>query len=726
MTKRAFKLNIPKVTVFSFFLLVFHGLYAQEGNIWHFGKNAGLDFNTTPPTPITGSINTAEGCAAISDKNGNLLFSTDGSNVYDKLGSVMPNGSGLLGNPSSTQAAVIVPKPGSYVSSQSRPSSFYVFTVDYNFGTNGIRYSEINMNLNGGLGDVLIVNKNTHIIDTTTTEKIAIAKHANDCDYWVICKPVNTNDFHSYLVSSTGVSPSPVISSPGPNIPASLGYISVSPDNSMISLVSTNPKVLYVYDFDDNTGMLSTKFFENDPTGNRPYGVEFSPNSRYIYITGFNTPINNNIYQYDLTTSNNAAFIASKTIAGTTTNSGSANRTLGALKLGPDNKIYVALPDTSRLGVINNPNNPGLTCNYVDYQQALTNKSVLGLTTFPNFHVVPKPNIEDSVYSGSNHCVNDTILFYLDDTSQVYDYEWFISNTSFPSVIIASDTTPTISHAFQSGEDYLIKAIIQRKCYTDTIIDTVSINNPSPILITSSPNDTVCFGSQITLTATNSSNYTWNNGVSNGMPFNVFSTNTYTVIGVDTNGCSDTNFIAVSVIPQPLTAEAGADEKTCKKTFTLAANQPTNPGESGIWTSNSNATINTPNDPNTIVSGLSLGENTFIWTIKNEWCPPNTDTVIINVENCEPDLIIPNVFTPNGDEMNDRFTIGTTNISFLSCDIYNRWGQKIYTWNGINGFWDGRTTSGTEIPDGTYFYIIQAKGLNGEEYFRKGVFSLIR
>ncbi|MGE0562475.1 MAG: gliding motility-associated C-terminal domain-containing protein [Flavobacteriales bacterium] len=50
----------------------------------------------------------------------------------------------------------------------------------------------------------------------------------------------------------------------------------------------------------------------------------------------------------------------------------------------------------------------------------------------------------------------------------------------------------------------------------------------------------------------------------------------------------------------------------------------------------------------------------------------------------------------------------------------------MFEWKHVKGYWDGRTQSGSEAPDGTYFYIIKAKGLDGEEYFKKGGFSLIR
>jgi len=67
-----------------------------------------------------------------------------------------------------------------------------------------------------------------------------------------------------------------------------------------------------------------------------------------------------------------------------------------------------------------------------------------------------------------------------------------------------------------------------------------------------------------------------------------------------------------------------------------------------------------------------------------------------------------------------------TNLESVEGEIFNRWGQKMFGWDGVRGYWDGRTQSGSESPDGTYFYIIKAKGMDGVEYLKKGGFSLIR
>ena len=189
-------------------VLVHFSISAQaEASKWYFGINAGLDFSTGNPIALTnGELVTDEGCATISENNGDLLFYTDGITVWDKQHNIMPNGTGLTGDSSSTQSAIIVPKPGDV-------SIFYIFTVDDLAGPNGLRYSEVNMTLNGGNGD--ITNQKNIELNAFTTEKISAVKHANGIDFWVVTHDWNNNNFLSYQVTTAGVNIVPVISSVG-------------------------------------------------------------------------------------------------------------------------------------------------------------------------------------------------------------------------------------------------------------------------------------------------------------------------------------------------------------------------------------------------------------------------------------------------------------------------------------------------------------------------------
>ncbi|MGL4364885.1 MAG: hypothetical protein ACRCSB_06765, partial [Bacteroidales bacterium] len=151
-------MNIIKITCILFFLnalgLLVWGQTAGVATVWHFGRNAGIDFSTGTAVAIQGPFITNEGVAAISTANGNLLFSTDGVKIYDKNLVAMQNGADLLGDISSTQSGVIVPNPAN-------PQQYYVFTTGAEVGVNagsvydGVAYSLVDMGLNNGLGAVV-------------------------------------------------------------------------------------------------------------------------------------------------------------------------------------------------------------------------------------------------------------------------------------------------------------------------------------------------------------------------------------------------------------------------------------------------------------------------------------------------------------------------------------------------------------------------------------------
>ncbi|NQY11173.1 MAG: gliding motility-associated C-terminal domain-containing protein, partial [Flavobacteriales bacterium] len=112
-------------------------------------------------------------------------------------------------------------------------------------------------------------------------------------------------------------------------------------------------------------------------------------------------------------------------------------------------------------------------------------------------------------------------------------------------------------------------------------------------------------------------------------------------------------------------------------------------------------------------------------TSRDGYCM-DTDTMFIVVE-AGSFLAIPDVFTPNGDDINDKFMVTYINICDLNGRIFNRWGEKLYEWNGVETGWDGRTLSGEEVPDGVYFFLIDAYGCDETEYLgNKGSVTIIR
>lgn len=90
------------------------------------------------------------------------------------------------------------------------------------------------------------------------------------------------------------------------------------------------------------------------------------------------------------------------------------------------------------------------------------------------------------------------------------------------------------------------------------------------------------------------------------------------------------------------------------------------------------------------------------------------------------ELEVPNVFSPNGDGRNESFRVKGKGIERLKGRVYNRWGQKIYAWQGVSEGWDGRTSAGNKVPEGTYFFDIRAYAQDGTLYQREGSVTLVR
>ena len=88
-------------------------------------------------------------------------------------------------------------------------------------------------------------------------------------------------------------------------------------------------------------------------------------------------------------------------------------------------------------------------------------------------------------------------------------------------------------------------------------------------------------------------------------------------------------------------------------------------------------------------------------------------------------LAVPNVFTPNGDGVNDEFRVAYRSIASFSCAVFNRWQHQVYSSSDPARGWDGRI-NGKQAPEGAYYYIIEAVGTDGVSYKRKGAVNLLR
>lgn len=373
----------------------------KENNIWYFGNKAGLDFNSGTPVNLTdGEIVTTEGCATISNSSGQLLFYTDGITVYNRNHTIMPNGSGLKGHPSSTQSAVIVPKPNSN-------TIYYIFTTTHRAESDGIRFSEVDISLDGGLGDVT-TNKNIPLY-TPTCEKICAVKDNTTGNYWVVTHGFENNAFLAFKIDATGVTTAPVISNSGSIIGSvnvfeifnAQGYLKFSPNGSKLVCVNTYIAV-ELFDFNLQTGLIDNAVTVNSFGQNRfGYGGEFSPSGNLLYVTSSLNPSSNQsrVYQYNLLSSNIAA---SEIQVNTSTVNG-----IGALQLASNCKIYgansSAVLGNNSLYVINNPDILGVNCSLQSSNVVLSGRCSIGLPQFIEYSVCKNRTINnDDVCLGSS------------------------------------------------------------------------------------------------------------------------------------------------------------------------------------------------------------------------------------------------------------------------------------------------------------------------------------
>ncbi len=326
-------------------------IFAQEleNSKWYFGNQAALDFNNPPnftPTSISGSVmNTVEGCASVSDSNGNLLFYTDGDKVWGSNHNQMTNGFDIGGDHSSTQSAVIVPHPTDC-------NIYYIFTSNGSTGTSGsgFYYSTVNI----ASGQVTSKKQSLYYtgksglsnLNTSTSEKLTSYYDSSNNEIWIVL--FHSNKVFSYKVDTNGISPGVNDTAVYKTIAVGvvfddIGSMKISPDGSKLAITNGTSSTV-IYDF--NLGVVTN----GTEVQGLPYayGVEFSPNSDFIYSSN-----SAGISQLDI--SNN--------LNGTSNLISSGN--FGLLQLGINDKIYAARDGSSYLGVINNPNSTGTATNFV-------------------------------------------------------------------------------------------------------------------------------------------------------------------------------------------------------------------------------------------------------------------------------------------------------------------------------------------------------------------------
>lgn len=342
---------------------------------WHFGCNAGLSFREDGIKLIPSSIKSREGTASISSKKGNLLFYTDGRTIYNSRNKVTVEG--LYGHSSSTTSVIAMPVP------DRNEDEYWIFTNDMGLNNRGLNYYRYSVSKERIIeGPVRILSNQT--------EKMAALRPCEIKDYWLVAQDRN-GSLHTWSVGEkVAKSKAPAVETGKLSNRETISYLKFSENGSW--LVNALPNSysrrlggkVNIYQYSSRSGEITNPDspivldFNHDEQGNYvgfPYGVEFSPFGRFLYVSVVTNDRRGReggeLYQYDMYAKN---VNASRTLIA---QASSSSMQFGSLLLGPDGRIYMAIEAANEsssscpcyqaypyLGVIETPDSKGTFCGF--------------------------------------------------------------------------------------------------------------------------------------------------------------------------------------------------------------------------------------------------------------------------------------------------------------------------------------------------------------------------
>lgn len=353
------------------------------------------------------------------------------------------------------------------------------------------------------------------------------------------------------------------------------------------------------------------------------------------------------------------------------------------------------------------------TLTVLDQNNGCTATDVVTVTTnsvSPNVNAGSTQNI---------NCSTNTAVLSGSSTTSGASFSW-----SGPGGFSSSVASPTVTAI---GAYTLTVTDPANGCTANAV---VNVNNPSGPNVNAGPNQTINCNGNVTLNGSSSTagaTFSWSgpgivSGGSTATP-TVNVNGTYTLTVTDpSNGCTSSSTVVVSgaIIPVsnptanpsqgPSPLSVNFDGSGSVNAATYSWYIPDNPP---VTTNlmNTSYVFNTPGSYNVLLIVTS-----------SSGCV-DTGAVTVIVE--EPfNIVIPNVFSPNNDNINDLFNINASGLKDLKCDIFNRWGTKVVTL-GLNQPWNGKLKNGNQASEGTYYYMIKVTKIDGNEEEFKGTLTLL-
>jgi len=310
---------------------------------------------------------------------------------------------------------------------------------------------------------------------------------------------------------------------------------------------------------------------------------------------------------------------------------------------------------------------------------------------------LPKPVISatDSICSGSTDVLS---------VSGGSSYAWNTGATT-SSIMVKIDSTTT----------YTVKA--SNGICTDSTLFTLHVKPIGKGSV--SGKGSVCFGDTIILTAHGGGTYLWSTGATTSsitITANSFADTAYWVNIGNADSCVTVN--------KRISIDSISGFACCNDTITAGNSVILNGSGSTkyYWIPPTGLSCDTCPDPT--VSPTSTTTYTLISTTKAGCAATSLVTIAVDIP-CK-DFFVPNVFSPNGDGVNDTYLIKAEFMSMYDITIFNRWGRKVFHSNDPTAPWDGTINGSPQAAAGVYYYIIKATCKNGQYFEKNGFLQLIR
>lgn len=498
------------------------------------------------------------------------------------------------------------------------------------------------------------------------------------------------------------------------SIAAQTGCDSLKVDFSDISVVSP-AATSWLWNFGDATSSSNTSNAQN-PTHYYKNTGTYTVTLSVTNAEGTCTTTKNNFVTFTLPT---AAFTADSTNACPTTTVDFTNQSTNATTY------------AWTLGNGNNPTTPNASTQYANgtYTVTLVATDAKGCTSSEiknNYITVDVPIVGFSVTPSIATCPPLNAVF-TDTTKFVLPIATW--NWSFGDGSSSTNTSPT--KIYTAPGVYDVKLIVTNSagCKDSvTKVGYVQVNGPSGTYSFTPSSGCIPLAVAFTSTAVNTVKYIWDYGDGNIGPNAPNANHIYTTLGTkqpfltleDASGCQYT-------IPNPATVNINGFPNSNftytpalpKKGTAITFVDASLSGTVWDWDFDDGTTSSSQNNIHTYNTS---GKYDIKLKVSNGVCSDSITKTITVIE----DLVEPNIFSPNGDGVNETFNLGAYGIKEIKIIIFDRWGVEVYSKTAERIFWDGRNKSGAEMPAGTYYYIADATSLSGEVTKLKGFVQLAR